>query len=82
MMKLTQGGKGLYMHCLPADITGVSCKEGEVAAERLRPLPGRHLPEASYKPYVIAAMILLGKRKDPAGVLRKLLDRALTRSVE
>jgi knotted carbamoyltransferase YgeW len=30
MMKLTKDGKALYMHCLPADITGVSCKEGEV----------------------------------------------------
>jgi ornithine carbamoyltransferase len=31
-MKKTRGGNGLYMHCLPADITGVSCREGEVAA--------------------------------------------------
>ena len=31
-MKLTKGGKALYLHCLPADISGVSCKEGEVAA--------------------------------------------------
>ena len=25
--------KALYMHCLPADITGVSCAQGEVAAD-------------------------------------------------
>ncbi|HQK86197.1 MAG TPA: knotted carbamoyltransferase YgeW, partial [Acidobacteriota bacterium] len=25
MMKLTRGGAALYMHCLPADISGVSC---------------------------------------------------------
>ncbi|MFZ5950284.1 MAG: knotted carbamoyltransferase YgeW, partial [Candidatus Rifleibacteriota bacterium] len=31
-MKLTAKGKALYMHCLPADITDVSCKAGEVAA--------------------------------------------------
>ena len=30
MMKLTKDGKALYMHCLPADITGLSCAEGEV----------------------------------------------------
>ena len=30
MMKLTKDGKALYLHCLPADITGLSCKEGEV----------------------------------------------------
>ena len=29
-MKLTRGGKALYMHCLPADISGVSCAQGEV----------------------------------------------------
>jgi len=32
MMKLTKGGEALYMHCLPADITDVSCSEGEVSA--------------------------------------------------
>ena len=32
MMKRTKDGKALYLHCLPADITGVSCKEGEVDA--------------------------------------------------
>ena len=31
-----KGGEALYMHCLPADITGVSCERGEVSAERLR----------------------------------------------
>ena len=29
-MKRTKNGSALYMHCLPADITGLSCKEGEV----------------------------------------------------
>ncbi|MGC9312798.1 MAG: knotted carbamoyltransferase YgeW, partial [Sediminispirochaetaceae bacterium] len=32
LMKTTRDGEALYMHCLPADITGVSCKQGEVAA--------------------------------------------------
>ena len=27
-MKLTKNGEALYMHCLPADISGVSCKQG------------------------------------------------------
>ena len=26
MMKRTKNGSALYMHCLPADITGLSCK--------------------------------------------------------
>ncbi|HOX49099.1 MAG TPA: knotted carbamoyltransferase YgeW, partial [Spirochaetales bacterium] len=35
--------------------------------------------EASYKPYIIAAMILLGKAKDPAATLSRLLERGTTR---
>lgn len=37
--------------------------------------------EASYKPYIIAAMILLGKRKDPSATLKALLDRGQKREV-
>ena len=32
LMASTRNGEALYMHCLPADISGVSCAEGEVAA--------------------------------------------------
>ena len=32
MMKRTKDGKALYLHCLPADINDVSCKDGEVEA--------------------------------------------------
>ena len=35
MMKRTAKGRALYMHCLPADITGVSCERGEVSAGAL-----------------------------------------------
>ena len=72
MMKLTNGGNALYMHCLPADITGVSCGEGEVEAsvfDRYRKLLYK---EAGYKPYIIAAMIFLAKVKNPAKALKAL----------
>ena len=72
MLKLTKDGKALYMHCLPADITGVSCDEGEVDATVFDRYRDPLYKEASYKPYVIAAMILLEKFKDPAKVLEKL----------
>ena len=79
MMSLTKDKKALYLHCLPADITGVSCEQGEVAAsvfDRYRiPL----YKEAGNKPYIIAAMILLGKVKDPAAVLGNLISKASTR---
>ena len=79
LMKSTRGASGLYMHCLPADITGVSCENGEVEAgvfDRYRELTYR---EASYKPYIIAAMIFLSKIKDPASKLENILSRAPAR---
>ena len=32
-MRLTRDGRALYMHCLPADVTGVSCAAGEVSRQ-------------------------------------------------
>ena len=69
MMARTAGGEALYMHCLPADITGVSCEAGEVTAEVFEKyrLPTYH--EASHKPFIIGAMMLMARAKDPAGAL-------------
>jgi len=69
MMKLTKDGKALYLHCLPADITGVSCKEGEVDASVFDRYMVPLYKQASFKPYIIAAMIFLAKVKDPAAAL-------------
>jgi len=79
LMKTTKGGKALYLHCLPADITGVSCDSGEVAAsvfDRYRiPL----FKQASFKPYIIASMIFLSKVRHPDKSLGALENRALPR---
>ena len=75
MMKLTKDGKALYMHCLPADITGLSCKEGEVDNSVFDRYIEPLYKEASFKPYIIAAMIFLSKVKDPVGALRELEAR-------
>ena len=72
--------EAIYLHCLPADISSVSCERGEVAAsvfERFRLATYR---EAGYKPYVIAAVIFLSKLADPVGTLRKLLRTAARRA--
>ncbi|MGD9019841.1 MAG: knotted carbamoyltransferase YgeW [Desulfuromonadales bacterium] len=75
LMALTKDRSALYMHCLPADITGVSCEQGEVAAAVFDRYRDPLYFEASYKPYIIAAMIFLAKIKDPAGKLTWLLQR-------
>ena len=74
-MKRTAGGRALYMHCLPADISGVSCERGEVAADVFEAQRDATYREAGYKPYIIAAMILMAKFKQPATVLRNLLKQ-------
>ena len=72
MMKRTRDGKALYLHCLPADITGVSCKEGEVDASVFDRYLVPLYKQASFKPYIIAAMILMSQVKDPVSCLRAL----------
>lgn len=75
LMQTTNAGKAIYMHCLPADINGVSCKDGEAEASVFDRYRHSLYKEASYKPYVIAAMIMLAKFSDPAALLKKLETR-------
>ena len=75
MMGLTRDGKALYMHCLPADISGLSCQEGEVDNSVFDRYIEPLYKEASFKPYIIAAMIFLSKVKDPVAALRNLEKR-------
>ena len=72
LMKTTKDGKAIYLHCLPADITGVSCEKGEVEASIFDRYRTSLYKEASFKPYVIAAMIFLSKIKNPQENLKNL----------
>lgn len=82
LMKRTKDGNALYLHCLPADITGVSCDQGEVAASVFDRYRDRLYKEASYKPYIIAAMIFLAKVKEPVTTLRRLAETNVNRLQE
>ncbi len=75
LMKTTNNGEALYMHCLPADITGVSCEEGEVEASVFDRYRVPLYKEASYKPYIIAAMMFLSKVPNPEETLEKLMEQ-------
>ena len=78
-MKLSKNGKALYMHCLPADITDVSCKAGEVSKSVFEKYRVETYKEAGFKPYIIAAMILTSRIKDPVKVLTMLKERNVKR---
>jgi len=75
IMKSTKESRALYLHCLPADITDVSCKKGEVDASVFNRYRVPLYKQASFKPYVIAAMIFLSKFADPEKMLKFLETR-------
>lgn len=78
-MKLTRGGRALYMHCLPADISGVSCAAGEVGASVFERYRIPTYIQAGFKPYIIAAVMLTSRFEDPVKVLRALKRRGRPR---
>jgi knotted carbamoyltransferase YgeW len=72
-MKLTKDEKALYLHCLPADISGISCDKGEVDASVFDRYRVALYKQAGFKPYVIAAMIFLAKCEEPEKMLKHLV---------
>jgi knotted carbamoyltransferase YgeW len=74
-MKLTKGGEALYMHCLPADITDVSCAAGEVSESVFEKYRIHTYKEASFKPFVISAMIYLTRMENPYQTLEKIINK-------
>lgn len=75
LMKRTKKGRALYMHCLPADISGVSCKEGEVEASVFDAYKKETYLKAGYKPFIVAAMILLTQFGKQAPIVLRMLER-------
>lgn len=71
-MNLTKNQKALYMHCLPADITDVSCSQGEVSKEVFEEYRRETYHQASFKPFVIAAMAVLTRFDSPEQVISKI----------
>ena len=74
MMKKTKNGNALYEHCLPADISDVSCANGEVAKTVFERYRLHTYQEAGYKPFVIAAMIFMSKVNKPVDKLRSFWE--------
>lgn len=79
LMKLTKNGSALYMHCLPADISGLSCKQGEVQESVFDRYRVPLYKEAGYKPYIIASMIFLSKMKNAGLTLEQLVQNKTAR---
>jgi knotted carbamoyltransferase YgeW len=78
-MNLTRNRAALYMHCLPADISGVSCKQGEVSADVFEQYRIATYLEAGFKPYIIAAMMFTNRFENSGDVLAKLMTEGRPR---
>ncbi|MCF6240777.1 MAG: knotted carbamoyltransferase YgeW [Bacteroidales bacterium] len=75
MKNRTKSKDALYMHCLPADISGVSCREGEVDGKTFEQYRIKTYHEAGFKPYIIAAMMFTNRFEHPVQVLKSILDK-------
>jgi knotted carbamoyltransferase YgeW len=75
LMNLTRDKNALYMHCLPADISGVSCKSGEVSADVFEKFRKQTYIEAGFKPYIIAAMMFAYKFEHPEMILKNIIEK-------
>lgn len=75
-MKLTKRAKALYIHCLPADITALSCENGEVSAEVFKKNRLMTYLQASFKPYIIEAMIIVSIFSEPASLMNYLYQQS------
>jgi len=78
-MQLTKNQDALYMHCLPADITDVSCKAGEVSKNVFEKYRIPTYVEAGFKPYIIAAMMFTNRFENIPEVLEKILEQNRSR---
>src|SRR5450756_2432817 len=71
MMRGTKGGAAHYLHCLPADVTDVSCAAGEVSKAVFEKARLGTYREASHKPFIVAALILLTRFAEPEALLTR-----------
>ena len=72
--KMNLTNNALYMHPLPADISGFNCEHGEVTKKVFDDNLNHTYTQAGFKPFIIQAMILLSKTDDPASILKYFLN--------
>ena len=69
----------LYMHPLPADVTGLNCDHGEVSQEVFDANLKETYHQASFKPFAIMSMIWLSKFKNPIEKVEEVLENNVAR---
>lgn len=79
--KLTHEGNALYMHCLPADISGDNCNSGEVSKGVFAANRVSMYKEARNKPFVIASMMMLSRIENIVPALESFVHSPTKRSI-
>ena len=79
--KMNLTNNALYMHPLPADISGFNCEKGEVTKDVFDKNLVDTYTQASFKPFVIQAMIFLAKVKNPSDGLKQFLNKNQKRNI-
>lgn len=74
---MSKTNNALYMHPLPADISGFNCENGEVSKDVFDDNIHNTYNQAGFKPFVIAAMILLAKVGNPIHALKTFISPRL-----
>ncbi len=75
MISLTKNASALYMHPLPADISGLNCEQGEVDNEIFEKYRIQTYKQAGWKPYIITAIILASKFKNPSDIFNNIIKQ-------
>ncbi len=69
MVSLTKDKSAIYLHCLPADVQGVSCEYGEVTEDVFEKYRIQTYRQARHKPFIIAAIIIMCCFRDPVTLI-------------
>lgn len=79
--KMNLTNNALYMHPLPADISGFNCEKGEVTKDVFDKNLIDTYTQASFKPFIIQAMIFLAKVKNPTEGLKHFINQNQKRNI-
>ncbi len=77
--KLTKKSDALVMTSLPVSVTGKSAEHGEISKAIYDKAKNNAYLQSSYKPYVIAAMMMGYKFEHPSRILKQILDNGVNR---
>jgi knotted carbamoyltransferase YgeW len=72
ILKMTRRGEAVLTHHLPLEISGITCRRGEIQDRVYEKFKAELYREESFIPYIIASLILLCRVENPVGIIKEL----------